>query len=428
MLRNDEFAGRRLVLGMSGGIAAYKAAETCRALVKLGARVQVVMTEAACRFITPLTMQALSGQPVLVSQWDARIANAMAHIELTRGADAVLVAPASADLIAKAALGLADDLLSTLIVARPPSCPLLLAPAMNREMWAHAATQAHVAALRAQGVRLLGPAAGAQACGETGDGRMLEADELVEDLAAFFRPPCLRGRRLLVDAGPTFEPIDPVRGITNRSSGKMGYAIARAARECGAEVILVSGPVALEAPRGVRLVAVESARQMHAAVMAEIGAVDVFVAAAAVADWRPELQAEHKIKKDGSGDAPAWGLLENPDILADAAAHARAHGGRPLCVGFAAESENLIEHARAKRLRKGVPLLVANLGPATFGRDDNELWLIDAAGEQRLPRADKLTLARTLVDDIARRLPALETGADGTDSASMPKQHPSPQP
>ncbi len=397
-----DLAGRRIVLGLSGGIACYKAAEFTRALVKAGATVQVVMTAAAEQFITAVTMQALSNRPVVTSQWDAREANNMAHINLTREADAIVVAPASADFMARLAHGAADDLLSLMCLARPVArCPLLIAPAMNREMWAHPATQRNLAWLRADGTVVLGPDSGDQACGEVGDGRMNEPDDLLLDLIAFFQPKALLGRRLLISAGPTFEPIDPVRGLTNRSSGKMGFAVARAAAEAGAEVTLVAGPVHLPTPRGVRRIDVGSAQQMHDAVLPLAAGHDVFVACAAVADWRPVEAAGRKIKK-GSGEriAPAIELVENPDILAAVA----ALPDRPYCVGFAAESHDLVKHAREKLLRKRVPLIVANLGPATFGQDDNTLLLVDADGERELPRADKLNLARMLTREIAARL------------------------
>ena len=398
---NGELAGRRIVLGLSGGIACYKAAELTRALVKEGATVQVVMTEAAEQFITAVTLQALSNRSVYTSQWDAREANNMAHINLTRDADAVLVAPASADFIAKLLHGRADDLLSLLCLARPiERCPLLVAPAMNREMWAHPATQRNFAQLAADGATVLGPASGDQACGEIGDGRMLEPDELLAEVIAFFQPKVLAGRRVLVTAGPTFEPIDPVRGLTNRSSGKMGFAIARAAAEAGADVTVVAGPVALETPRRVRRIDVTTAVEMHQAVMAEVAACDVFVATAAVADWRVAAVAKDKIKKVEGGGTPTFGVVENPDILAAVAALAQP----PYCVGFAAESGDLLANASAKRRRKNVPLIVANLGPATFGRDDNALTLIDADGARELPRATKLALARRLVAEIGTRI------------------------
>jgi len=403
----NDLAGKHVILGLSGGIACYKAAEFCRALIKAGATVQVVMTEAAEHFITPVTLQALSGRPVYTSQWDAREGNNMPHINLSREADAIVIAPASADFLAKLLHGRADDLLSLMCLARPiERVPLIVAPAMNREMYAHPATQRNLAQLRADGTVVLGVGAGDQACGETGDGRMLEPAELLDELVAHFQPKPLAGRRVLITAGPTFEAIDPVRGITNRSSGKMGFAIARAAWEAGADVTLVAGPVALATPRGVARVDVASALEMQRAVQAAEATADVFIAAAAVADWRPATEAMQKIKKDGSGAVPALAFVENPDILAGVAAGARARSGALYCVGFAAESHDLLAHAQAKRARKGVPLLVGNIGPDTFGRDDNALLLVDAAGARELPRADKLTLARALVAEIARRLPA----------------------
>ncbi|MEY2771841.1 MAG: Coenzyme biosynthesis bifunctional protein CoaBC, partial [Pseudomonadota bacterium] len=309
------------MLGLSGGIACFKAAELCRSLVKAGATVQVVMTDAAAQFITPVTMQALSGRPVYTSQWDAREGNNMAHINLSREADAIVVAPASADFMAKLLHGGADELLSLMCLARPiERVPLILAPAMNREMWAHPATQRNVAQLGADGAHVLGVGQGEQACGETGDGRMLEADEILEELQAFFSPKVLQGQDVLVTAGPTYEAIDPVRGITNLSSGKMGFAIARAACRAGARVTLVAGPVSLPTPRGVQRIDVRSAREMLAAVQAPAAHADVFIATAAVADWRPAQSADQKIKKDGSGQTPQLGFVENPDILATLAA------------------------------------------------------------------------------------------------------------
>lgn len=403
-----DLAGKHLVLGLSGGIACYKAAELCRALIKAGATVQVVMTEAAAQFITPVTMQALSGRPVYTSQWDQRESNNMAHINLSREADAILIAPCSADFMAKLLHGRADDLLSLMCLARPiDGVPLLLAPAMNREMYAHPATQRNLAQLQADGAMVLGVGSGFQACGETGDGRMLEPDQLLDDVIAFFAPKPLLGQRVLITAGPTYEPIDPVRGITNLSSGKMGFAVARAAREAGAEVTLVAGPVSLPTPRGVARVDVQSAQQMFDAVSARADAATVFIAAAAVADWRPAAAATRKIKKDGSGDAPQLAFVENVDILAALAGSVRAQSGALFCVGFAAESHDLLAHAQAKRLKKGVPLLVGNIGPATFGQDDNALLLVDADGSQELPRASKLHLARQLVANVAARLHTL---------------------
>lgn len=400
-----DLAGKHIVLGLSGGIACYKSAELCRLLVKSGATVQVVMTDAATQFITPVTMQALSNRPVALSQWDAREPNNMPHINLGREADAILVAPASADLLAQLAQGRAADLLTLMCLARPMErVPLLLAPAMNREMWAHPATQRNAAQVRADGAVVLPVGQGDQACGEVGDGRMLEPDELLEELIAHLQAKPLTGQRVLITAGPTFESIDPVRGITNHSSGKMGFALARAAREAGAEVTLVSGPVHLPTPRGVRRVDVQSAMQMQTAVQDAVADATVFIAAAAVADWRPASAADQKIKKDGSGQVPALGFVENPDILAGVAQSDRARAGKLYCVGFAAESHDLLAHAQAKRARKQVPLLVGNIGPATFGRDDNALLLVDAHGSQELPRAGKLDLARQLMVEIARRL------------------------
>jgi phosphopantothenoylcysteine decarboxylase/phosphopantothenate--cysteine ligase len=368
--------GRKIVLGLTGGVACYKSAELTRSLVKAGASVQVVMTEAATHFITPVTMQALSGKPVFFDQWDARIANNMAHIDLTRDADAIVIAPCSADFISKLAHGACDDLLSTLCIARPATLPLLVAPAMNVEMWQNPATRRNVACLRGDGIAILGPAAGEQACGEVGMGRVLEPAQLVEEIIASFVPKSLAGKRVLITAGPTFEPIDPVRGITNLSSGKMGYALARAAREAGADVLLVSGPTALAAPHGVRRIDVVTAQQMHDVVMAQAPGQDVFIAVAAVADWRVANASGHKLKKDAGGAMPPLVFEQNPDILASVAALAN----KPYCVGFAAESGNLLEFGRAKREKKGIPLLVGNIGPDTFGSDRNELVLFDQNG------------------------------------------------
>ena len=401
----NDLAGKHIVLGLTGGIACYKAAELCRALIKEGATVQVVMTEAAEQFITPVTMQALSNRPVYGSQWDSREPNNMPHINLSRGADAIIVAPCSADFMAKLLHGRADELLSLMCLARPiAQVPLLLAPSMNREMWAHPATQRNMKQLADDGAHILGVGSGFQACGEYGDGRMLEPPELLEDIVAFFQPKRLAGKRLLVTAGPTFEAIDPVRGITNLSSGKMGFAIARAAREAGADVVLIAGPVSLASPRGVVRIDVRSAREMLAATQPEAERADVFVATAAVADWRPAQASDHKIKKDGSGKPPRLEFTENPDILATIAQSPRAKSGRLYCVGFAAESQDLLANAQAKRERKGVPLLVGNIGPATFGADDNALLLVDDKGATEMPRASKLELARQLIAQIAQRL------------------------
>ena len=403
-----DLSGKHIVLGLTGGIACYKAAELCRALVKEGATVQVVMTEAASQFITPVTMQALSNRPVYHSQWDAREANNMAHINLSREADAILIAPCSADFMAKLLHGRADDLLSLMCLARPiDKVPLLIAHAMNREMWAHPATQRNLAQLQADGSVILGVGVGDQACGETGDGRMLEPLELLQDVIAFFQPKVLAGQQVLVTAGPTFEAIDPVRGITNLSSGKMGFALARAAQEAGASVTLVAGPVSLPTPRGVRRVDVKSASNMLDACVVFSQEATVLIATAAVADWRPAQASEQKIKKDGSGQTPQLSFVENTDILATLAQSPRAQSGALFCVGFAAESQDLLANATAKRLRKGIPLLVGNIGPATFGQDDNALLLVDAQGTTEMPRASKLTLARQLVAQIAARLPHL---------------------
>lgn len=404
----SELAGKHIVLGLSGGIACYKAAEFCRALIKAGASVQVVMTEAATQFITPVTMQALSGRTVFSSQWDNRNAagvdNNMPHINLSREADAIVVAPASADFMAKLLHGRADDLLSLMCLARPiDKVPLILAPAMNREMWAHPATQRNVAQLKADGATVLDVGVGDQACGEIGDGRMLEPDELLYELIRFFTPKLLAGHQVLVSAGPTFEAIDPVRGITNLSSGRMGYAVARAARQAGAEVTLVSGPVGLAAPQGVERIAIRSALDMHAAVMARADEADIFIGVAAVADYRVANAAEHKLKKD-TGGIPPIELVENPDILAEVAAMKDG----PFCVGFAAESRNLEEYAQTKRRKKNIPLIAGNLIQDGFGGDDNRLVLFDDQGTHPLTPAPKSVLARQLVEHIAQLL----TGKD----------------
>jgi phosphopantothenoylcysteine decarboxylase/phosphopantothenate--cysteine ligase len=406
----SDLSNKHIVLGLSGGIACYKAAELCRALVKQGATVQVVMTEAAAQFVTPVTMQALSNQTVYVSQWDPREPNNMAHINLTRNAHAILVAPASADFMAKLLHGRADDLLSLMCLARPQdTVPLLLAPAMNKEMWAHPATQRNMSQLRQDGAIVLGVGQGDQACGEVGDGRMLEPDELLYELTALFQPKVLQGKKILISAGPTYEAMDPVRGITNLSSGKMGFALARAAHEAGASVQLVAGPVSLSTPYGVARTDVRSALEMHAAVMAQVERADIFIATAAVADWRPAQAATEKIKK-GSEGLPSFEWVENPDILADVAAHPRSQAGDLYCVGFAAETQYLQAQAQAKRERKGVPLMIGNLGPATFGQDDNALLVIDEQEAKELPRAAKLILARQLLADIALRISSKSKG------------------
>ena len=392
-------AGKKIVLGLTGGIACYKAAEFARALVKAGASVQVVMTDAARHFITPVTMQALSGHTVFTDQWDNRIANNMAHIDLSRDADAIIIAPCSADFMRKLVHGAADDLLSTMCLARPHNVPLLVAPAMNVEMWDKPATQRNVAQLKSDGITLLGPAAGDQACGETGLGRMLEPEQLLESLTGFFQPKIFLGQRVLITAGPTFEPIDPVRGITNLSSGKMGYALARAAQAAGAHVTLVSGPTALAVPLGVACIPVTTAREMHEAVMSHIAEQSVFIAVAAVADWRVAEVRTQKIKKQDA-TVPSLQFETNPDILASVA----ALPSPPFCVGFAAESDDLLAHGAAKRERKNIPLLVGNIGHQTFGKDENEIVIFDVHGHQALPRASKDSLAVTLIAEIARRL------------------------
>ena len=387
---------KRILLGVTGGVAAYKAAELTRLFVKAGHRVEVVMTQAATRFVTPLTFQALSGHAVYTDLWDERPAGGMAHIDLSRRADLFLIAPASADTLFKLAHGACDNLLSTLAAAR--TCPLAVAPAMNRQMWENAPNLRNVAQLKADGVAIFGPASGSQACGETGAGRMLEAEEIFELALGLFEHKQLAGQRVLITAGPTYEPIDTVRGITNISSGRMGYALARACRDAGADVTLVSGPTGMPAPLGLTRIDVQSAREMYDAVLAHAGQCDVFIGVAAVADYRVKNRAEHKIKK-GDG-APALELEENPDILATIAALPAA----PFCVGFAAESQNLIAFADAKRRRKKLPLLVANLAQHAMGADGNEVTLLDDAGEHPLPHMNKADVARAIVQHLASLL------------------------
>jgi phosphopantothenoylcysteine decarboxylase/phosphopantothenate--cysteine ligase len=397
-----ELTGKRLVIGMTGGIAAYKVCELARRLQDEGAKIQVVMTPAAQEFVTATTMQALTGRPVQTDPWGRAgvpVANAMPHIELTRGVDAVLVAPATAHFLAKTAHGLADDLLSTLVLARSRTTPLLVAPAMNVEMWENPATRRNVAQLVADGITVLGPAAGDQACGEVGMGRMLEPAELLEDIIAFFQPKRLAGKRVLLTAGPTFEPIDPVRGITNLSSGKTGFALARAAAQAGADVTLVAGPTTLATPRHVRRVDVRTAREMHDAVHAALPA-DIFIAVAAVADWHVANASASKLKKQAAGGTPQLQFGLNPDILASVAKLARP----PYCVGFAAESENVLDNARAKLASKKVPLIVANRAQDALGADASELHLVETGGVTTLASADKHTQARRLIAEIAARL------------------------
>jgi len=389
----DAFAGKRVVLGVTGGVAAYKAAELVRLLVKAGAQVDVVLTKAGSEFIGAATFQALTGRPVWQPLWDERMDNAMAHIDLTRGATAVLVVPATAHFLARLAHGLADDLLTTLCLAR--DCPLLVAPAMNRQMWENPATQRNMMQLRTDGIKILGPASGEQACGEVGDGRMLEASELFDDLAAFLQPKALAGKHMLLTAGPTFEPIDPVRGLTNSSSGKMGFALARACVEAGADVTLIAGPVMLATPRGVRRIDVQTAAQMREVALANLPGQDVFIGVAAVADYRPTKASLQKIKK-GSG---SFTLMLEPttDILAEIAARPDA----PLCVGFAAESHDLATYAESKRVSKKLALVVGNLVQDGLGTDTNRVILFDASGAHPLPLADKTDVARGIVAHLA---------------------------
>jgi phosphopantothenoylcysteine decarboxylase/phosphopantothenate--cysteine ligase len=391
----NELEGKRIVLGVTGGVAAYKACELARLLGKAGATVDVVMTEAGTRFVAPLTFQALTNRPVFTSLWDAPQENGMAHIDLTRGADAVIIAPATADFIAKLAHGIADDLLSSLCLAR--DCPLLVTPAMNRQMWENPATQRNIAQLRVDGVSILGPAAGVQACGETGEGRMLEAAELCAALIAFFQPKLLAGKRVLLTAGPTYEALDPVRGLTNISSGKMGFALARACAEVGAGVTAVCGPVCLPTPAGVTRIGVQSARQMREAVLSQLPA-DIFIAVAAVADYRPASVAAHKVKK--GAPALTLELVANPDILAEVAGRTDA----PFCVGFAAESRDLASYAEGKRQAKKLKLVIGNLVQDGMGGDANVVTLFDAAGAHPLPPGDKLTIARAIVRHIAEMI------------------------
>ena len=393
--KNERKTERKKVLfGLTGGVAAYKAAELVRRLGDRGIEVHVVMTQAACGFISPATLQALSGHPVYTDMWDGRIANGMPHIELSRDKQAIVVAPATADFLAKVALGLADDLLSTLCLAR--DCPLIVAPAMNRQMWEHPATQRNISQLQRDGVTILGPDSGDQACGETGMGRMLEADALAEAISAFLAPKTLSGKTVLMTAGPTFEPIDAVRGITNRSSGKMGYALARAAIAAGARVTLISGPVSLAPPVGAGIVHVQTAAEMFEAVKKHAAKADIFIGVAAVADYRASAPRKHKIKKTEEGQL-RLSLVPNSDILGWIAARPKP----PFCVGFAAESRNLDAYADEKRRRKKVRLMIANLAQDAIGADDNEVSLLDDAGTHRLPRASKDIVAQQIIKHVA---------------------------
>ena len=401
----NSLAGKHLVLAMSGGIAAFKMAELARSLIAEGATVQVAMSEAATQFMTPVTMQALTGQPVFVSQWDERIPNNMAHIELSRKADAIIAAPASADFMAKIANGLADDLISTMCLAR--ECTLIVVPAMNKQMWDNPATQRNVAKLSKDRIQVLGPTSGSQACGENGMGRMLEASEILEGIISFFQPKSLVGKTVVITAGPTFEAIDPVRGITNKSSGKMGFAVARAAVEAGAQVQLIAGPCSLDTPLAytgrIARIDVTSAKEMFTAVTQSLPA-DIFIGVAAVADWAISNQTDKKIKKEAGNTSPELVFAENPDILANVAKNAK--NGKPYCVGFAAETHDLEKHAQEKRVRKGIPLLVGNIGPETFGSDENELLLVEENETTTTGKADKLSLARQLIQHISKRIPS----------------------
>ena len=396
----DKVLNRRLLLGVTGGVAAYKVAELARLLQRNNVEVQVAMTDAATKFVTPATFQALTGRHVVTDLWDASFPNHMAHIELSREVEAILVAPASADFMAKLAHGIADDILSTTCLAR--NCPLLVAPAMNREMWDNPATQRNVATLRNDGIAILGPAAGDQACGEVGMGRMLEPEEILDAVLAFLAPKQLTGKKVVVTAGPTFEAIDTVRGITNQSSGKMGYAIADAAAALGAEVTLISGPTAITPPAAAHFVYVTSAAEMATAVKAHIADADYFFSVAAVADYTPVATSNRKLKK---GSEPMeLKLKPTEDILATVAAMPKG----PFCVGFAAESENLADYAQAKRARKKIPMIVANLVQHTIGKEENEVTIYDDHGAHALARAPKSKIAHGI---LAHALKLAEEGA-----------------
>ena len=393
---------KHIVLGISGGIAAYKSAELVRLLRKQGMRVSVVMTDGAKEFITPLTLATLSGEPVYDSLWDNRSGtdSNIAHINLTREADAMLIAPCTANVMAKIASGISDDLLTNLVLARDPAkCPLAIAPAMNVQMWGNPATQRNLAQIRADGIHVFGPANGEQACGEIGDGRMIEPNEILSLLPRLFTEQSLAGKRVLITAGPTFEAIDPVRGITNHSSGKMGYALAQAAANAGAQVTLISGKTALPAPFGVTRIDVQSADDMLAACQAHVHGQDIFIAVAAVADWKVAQIATQKIKKASADDVPSLNFVQTPDILATIAALPNA----PFCVGFAAESENVIEYAQAKRAKKNIPLIIANEGPSTFGSEYNQVSLISEDGVKPLQKMRKDELAPVLIQAIAEQ-------------------------
>lgn len=398
----NSLQGKHILLTMSGGIAAFKVAELARSLLQEGATVQVIMSEAATKFMTPVTMQALTGNHVYTDQWDARIANNMAHIELSRKADVIVAVPASADLLAKISHGLANDLVSATCLAK--ECPLIVVPAMNKQMWENAATQRNMQQLQADGVTVLGPTSGTQACGENGMGRMLEAAEILEGIIAFFQKKVLAGKKVLITAGPTYEVIDPVRGITNRSSGKMGFALARAAVEAGAEVQLIAGPCHLATPleftEKIKRTDVVSAKDMHAAVMSHLDC-DVFFAVAAVADWSVKNASAQKIKKSDQA-SPALEFELNPDILAEVAK--KSSGKKPYCVGFAAETNDLEKHAQEKRIKKNIPMLLGNLGPDTFGLDENQLLIVEEKGMTKTNKLSKVALSREIIQLISTKI------------------------
>jgi phosphopantothenoylcysteine decarboxylase/phosphopantothenate--cysteine ligase len=398
----NSLQGKHILLTMSGGIAAFKVAELARSLMQEGATVQVIMSEAATKFMTPVTMQALTGNQVFTDQWDARISNNMAHIELSRKADVIVAVPASADLLAKISHGLANDLVSATCLAK--ECPLIVVPAMNKQMWENAATQRNMQQLQADGITILGPTSGTQACGENGMGRMLEAAEILEGIISFFQKKVLAGKKVLVTAGPTYEAIDPVRGITNKSSGKMGFALARAAVEAGAEVQLIAGPCHLATPLEftgkIKRTDVVSAKDMHAAVMNHLDS-DIFFAVAAVADWSVKNASAQKIKKSSSPN-PTLEFELNPDILAEVAK--QSSGKKPYCVGFAAETHDLEKHAEEKRIKKNIPMLLANLGPDTFGLDDNQLLIVEEKGSSKTNKQGKIALSREIIQLVSTKI------------------------
>ena len=389
----DELNGKRILLGITGGIAAYKAAELVRLLKKQGADIRVVMTNSAEEFISPVTLQALSDNPVHTSMWDQTISNGMPHIELSRDCDLILIAPATADFIAKISIGRADDLLSTLCLAR--DCSLIVAPAMNKQMWENPSTQRNIRSLKEDGIDLIGPDSGEQACGEQGLGRMREPDVIVSELLSWFQPKILQGKNVVITAGPTYEAIDAVRGITNASSGKMGYAVAQAAHDAGANVSLISGKTNLIAPPGVRLISAISAQNMMDAVLNEVDHADIFISVAAVADFSVKNPSKHKIKK--TEQKLNIEFNETPDILKTVAKRKNA----PFCVGFAAESKDVENYARKKRLEKGIPLIAANLVTEALNSDTNSLILIDDDGSKTLPPSSKLSQARIPIDHMS---------------------------